>query len=65
MPVKNWFVAFNHNGTNIETVVEAYTADGAINAAAMCYRESFGRLPHEEEILKVEETAIVPTTPNP
>lgn len=61
MPVKSWLVAVAHDDEQIETVVEAYTEDGAMTACARVYHARFHRIPHESEYLKVEETHVAPT----
>ena len=65
MPLSDWRVIFAKPCSfdmpmefkEFATNVSALTEDGAIGHASKEFKDTFGRLPHEEEILKVENLA--------
>lgn len=64
MPNKKWIVSVKFGEQQQTYNVEAFTEDGAMSAASVRYRDYFGRLPHEEDFLKVEEECPVPESQN-
>jgi hypothetical protein len=57
MPVKRWNVTLTWpDAAPFVYQVEAFTEDGAVNAAGAVYKVTHGRFPHEDEIEDVSQS---------